>query len=253
MKQGSENPKMHQMRQKISTSGLLRSLSILLAGMLLAALVVQTAAWKTGHWGLYGLTQLVDMDAESSIPNWFNSFELFLVSLVCWMIARHPAQDLRWRPNWAILSGIFFLMSFDEVACVHEFIGRVITEKLQGHGLLYYGFALPGAILAMALFIYMLRMLLSLPKKIAFRMVLAGFLYVLGAAGLDAIQGIFAEKIDLGQAVMTNGAQFAEKLMSDLEGMLEMGSLIFFLKVLFDHLKFIGGKEAVDCQISLEP
>ncbi len=196
--------------------------------------------------------QLVDMNAKFSVSLGFKLFELFLVSLVCWVIARHPDQPSRWRPHWAFLSAMFFCMSFDEAACTHQLIGRVVTEKFHGHGLFYYGFAFPGAVLALCLFIFMLGFLGSLPKKIAAGMILSGFLYVLGAAGVDAVLGAFVERFDLGQHVYSNWDQFAVRLMTDIEGLLQMGSMILYLKTLFDYLRFIGGKDAVDCVIRLE-
>lgn len=230
--------------QKISVRVLLRFLTAYLVCLFLAAVATQWIGWKTGHWGLWGLTTLVNMDGDANLPTWFNMFLLVLAAWLCEVVRCQPSQDQKAKFHWGFLAVVFFLMSVDEVACVHEAIGRAVTDRFETHGLFYYGFVIPGAILALGVFVFSLRFLNSLPRKIAAGMVLSGFLYILGAAGIEAVSGAFAE--------VHGTHHIIYKLLADVEELLEMGALILLLNVLFGHLRSITGKKTLDCLVRLE-
>ena len=219
------------MTSTVSVSKLLRFLSGVLFFMFAVCLLSQIVGWTTGHWRFFGLTRLMDLGSDTAAPTWFNSFEWALVSLVCWVLSRHTGQknSVSGAGHWLFLSAISLVLSVDEVACMHESLGRFLTGKFHTHGLFYYGFVLPGIILALGMFLIFVKFLMRLPKKTAWGMVLAGFLFVFGAAFLDGLAGAIAER---------HGENYwACLLLSDFEELFEMGSLILLLKVLLEYLR----------------
>jgi hypothetical protein len=81
-------------------------------------------------WGRKGtfleiLTPL-NLATDSSIPTWYASLALLLCSILLAAIAATKKRlGERYARHWGVLSGIFLILSIDEVAAIHETVGTV--------------------------------------------------------------------------------------------------------------------------------
>jgi len=90
---------------------------------------------------------LFDLDAERSIPTWWASSKLLLIGVTFALML--PAWRGRWR-EWAIVAlaaAAFLFLSLDEVASIHEAVGRrTRSEAFPVSGLWPFVYAATGLI-----------------------------------------------------------------------------------------------------------
>lgn len=79
------------------------------------------------------IAHLIDLDGEANLPAWYVAMQLFLVALLLAIVARRRMDRSR-RRTWAVaaLPVAFLLMSVDEVAEVHETVGRLSDVFFPG-------------------------------------------------------------------------------------------------------------------------
>ena len=170
-----------------------------------------------------------DLDAESNLPTWFASMSLLACAILLGRIAaRARATGARFAGHWRALAVIFAALSLDEVARIHEHLGR-----LQGlwdtHGLFYFAWVIPGAAAVLALTAVFARFLFQLPAATRGRFIAAGVVFVAGALVVEAIGGWRAET--MGMNNMTHS------LIATVEEVLELAGVAMFLVALLRHLQ----------------
>lgn len=173
-----------------------------------------------------------DLDAESNLPTWFASMSLLACAVLLGRIAtRTRATGGRFVGHWRALAVIFALLSLDEVARIHEHLGR-----LQGlwdtHGLFYFAWVIPGAVAVLALTAVFARFLFQLPDATRARFIAAGIVFVAGALVIEAIGGWRAET--MGMNNMTHS------LIATVEEVLELAGVAMFLVALLRHLEQVS-------------
>ncbi len=165
------------------------------------------------------LRQLFDVDEEDTLPTWFSTILLLIVSAILWYCARlERAGADRWAVYWYILSVGFLLMSIDEVAGIHETLNTVIESH----------WAVGGGILALVIGLCFVPFLLGLPRRTALLFVVAGVVYIAGAVGIEI----------LGQPMDADTLEY--NLLTLVEEGLEMFGVILFLYGLLDHVQRLG-------------
>lgn len=132
-----------------------------------------------------------NLDEENSVPAYFSALLLMFVSLVCGSIALQ-AKKGKMGLYWGGLAFLFLLLSFDEASSFHELLIMPLREAYGFDGWLYFAWILPGVLFALLFGISYLHFLLQLPRRIALLFVVAGFLYVGGAVGVEALGGKYA-------------------------------------------------------------
>ncbi len=128
---------------------------------------------------------------EQNILTWLSSALLLYCALMLVSIGqaakeREGQAAAMWR-RWIELSIIFFLLSLDEVAELHEGINVILTESYDLKGYFYFAWVIPGAAFALTVFIRSLGLLRTLPAVIRRRMLYSGALYLAGAVGIEAV------------------------------------------------------------------
>ncbi len=234
------------MNIRISANKVVWFLFTLVSTIFVGSVCVHAIGLKTGHWRLGGLYALFSLDGEGTFPTWLNSFIILLLFMVTWAISRvNGPKTARYHNRWKFLSVMFLLMSIDEIAMFHEAIGKEISTRFNSVNHLYFGFAIPGIILAVALFIAYIPLLRNLPRKVMLGMMMAGVIYIGGAAGIEMIEAkwffLYGER------------HAAYLLLSDLEELCEMGGLVFLLKILLDYLRSLSGGAGAEWRFHLEP
>ncbi len=133
-------------------------------------------------------------DFDLSIPAWFSVQPIFLAAAITGGLARREKRrggPDAWR--YALLAGVLLFLSADESAGLHELLGTAMRERMNLSGLLSIGWMIPVGIAAAPVGVCMLSLLFRLPARLRNAMILGGFVYVLGAAGMEMLAGPFAE------------------------------------------------------------
>jgi len=170
----------------------------------------------------------VDLDAEANIPTWFSSACLLVCAVLFGVIgARTRSRRGRYAGHWKALGVIFVGLSVDEVAQLHEHLGR-LQSIWHTHGIFYFAWVIPGSAAVALGGILFARFLAHLPAATRNRLIVAAVLFVTGALGVEAISGWRAET--MGMNNMTHS------LIATVEEVLEMSGVACCIVALLRHM-----------------
>jgi hypothetical protein len=179
------------------------------------------------HWFALG--------AEGGIPTWFSA-ALLLVATATLAVAALDARDAG-RPfvgHWLGLAAVFVLLSVDEVAQIHEGLGGEIREHVELPSALTAAGVIPGLVLAGVVAVLYGRFLLRQGRELCLGLLLAGALYVGGAAGVEAVAQARNAEHHLGRLTFF--------LLDTLEENLEMLGVVLLVAVVTRHLAAVGAR-----------
>ncbi|MGY2084287.1 hypothetical protein [Blastococcus sp. SYSU DS0539] len=162
------------------------------------------------------LYRLFNTDGETNVPTWFTVLLLVGVAAVCAGIAaqfRRCGVGAGWR--WTFLAVIFLYLSVDELAALHEETMPFMAQVVEAEGAFTFPWILIAAPLVVVLALFYAPFVWHLPRGIGVLLLLAGFLYVGGAIGMEAVGGHFYEG---GQGYLSTGYVWA----TTVEELLEM-------------------------------
>ncbi|WP_402467062.1 hypothetical protein [Isoptericola aurantiacus] len=231
------------MRITIDISTLTRFLVISIAGLgVLHVLLVALTEWVLpDSGGLHIVDLFVNLDQEGGLPMWFSSVLLAVTGLVAFDLAR---ADHAGRRAWIALGTVMVFLSLDEAATVHERIGAALEHNVSGIAELPFNVwvivYVPFALLALLLFIPHLS---ALPAPVRNRILLAGALFVGGAAGLEIAVGLAHADPD-SDRVLTQLFALGEELLEMSGVALLLLSLVAY-RTQLDEIGAIASPESV--------
>ena len=198
-------------------------------GLTLASVGAQYARYVLGYTRVLELVRLVDVNQEQSIPTWYAAVTLLLCAIILAVIvvASRQLRDGRTR-SWAGLSLLALGCSVEEVAAVHEASIGPLRVVLGAGGLLYHTWVVPGAVLVLAISLTYARFIAGLDRVTRGWLVLAGFLYLTGALGVEMVGGAYAEQ--WGEETLVYAGLVA------VEEFLEMAGVAVLVYALLSHL-----------------
>ena len=174
-----------------------------------------------------------DLDAESNLPTWYSSIMLLVCSVLIGMIASRTRRlGGRFVRHWRALSALFAFLSLDEIARLHEHLGR-LHESWHTHGLFYFAWVIPGAAFVAVVGVLFLRFFLHLPAATRWRFFWSGVVFVTGALVVEALGGWRAET--MGMNNMTHS------LIATVEEVMEIAGVAGFLVALLRYWGELGG------------
>ncbi|MVA75446.1 hypothetical protein GC722_05300 [Auraticoccus sp. F435] len=177
---------------------------------------------------LRGLSWLVQVDAEETIPTWLQAVWLAACAAALWTVADAVrARRERWSRHWRLLAAVFAFLSVDEVVGLHERLTAPVRDALGLGGALYYAWVVVAVPLVVVLLLVLLPFLLALPRRTLATFVAAGAVFVLGAVGLEMSGAA------LSQAEGVAGVGYA--VLVTVEEFLEMLGVVLFLAAVADH------------------
>ena len=157
-----------------------------------------------GQDALTNLTALLNLGKEDSIPTAFSIINLLISSVLLYFVhCMSKYRGDRVAFYWLVLSILFVLISIDEAASIHEraggfdrFTGIALPVPSEHRWVLY------GGIFAGAVFLFFLPFLLSIPRTMAWLLMLSGGMFVGGALGFEILgswmlKSEFASRKDL--------------------------------------------------------
>ncbi len=133
-----------------------------------------------------------DLDSEGSIGNWVSVVVLFLCGLTTLLvrsIERSLADGARPTRLWLAVSGVWFTMSLDEGASLHEgfkeLMARLCHTRILGDGSIYW--AVPYFVLLSASGLFLLWRARRVPAAIAFLFAAGAFYAIAVASQMELI------------------------------------------------------------------
>jgi hypothetical protein len=201
-----------------------------IAGLTVMSLAGQVSRFVFHHDRLHGLIHQFDLDSECNIPSWFQGATLLAAAALFELIARIDRREGRADAGrWRILAIGFLVMSLDEVASFHENL-RVPARLLRNiPAFRSFSWIYPALVLVALLAIYFWPWLRKLPRHTRSRFLWAGAIYLAGAVGLEAVGGIEAITIGLGNWIYS--------LTYTTEEVLEMVGVLLLIQTLLEHVR----------------
>lgn len=182
------------------------------------------------------LTRLVvhyfSSNGESNIPAFFSSVLLLVASGLLFLLNRQlrvQAPD-QYTRHWFILGCIFLFMAIDESTQIHERVADFVRPRLATDlsGMLHWAWVVPYGVLTLAVGAYFLGFVLRLPRYTRNLIILSGALFVVGALGLEFIEGYLYKRYGL--------YHLYNRILYCIEELLEMSGVALFIYTLLDML-----------------
>jgi hypothetical protein len=205
-------------------------LLMIVTGLLCGGVATQYLRHVHGHDTQWGFVRLLDLDGENNLPSWYSSILLFFSSSALAIIGLHhrwAKKSYGW--HWLALAAIFICLSVDEAASVHEMMGVLIDRWLvsMGYRSVETPWLLAGVPLVVIAFLALWPFAQHLPIRTKRLFFIAGGLYVGGAIGIEAMEGI---------AFAYHRSMLIDSLTVAVEEGLEMVGVIVFLHALMMYM-----------------
>jgi hypothetical protein len=178
---------------RISVKSLVGFFAVIILGFFLLHLIVtlrQVAVDASRLSGAqHGLLRLFNLAAEANPPTWYQSTAIALAALLLLIITWE--KKLKGDPFtrfWGLLAGIFFFLSCDEAAGIHEAVGSFAESASPSFGIHPYGWLIPYALIGIVLVVVGWRFLFSLESKYRLLFVSSGVVYVFAAVGMEMVE-----------------------------------------------------------------
>lgn len=218
---------------RLSPSGIAKTLCGILAVLVLCYAVTQALCLSLSLNPQKLLFRAFDMDAEQSLPNFFETTLLLAASALLALLAAEARAAKRPMPlAWAGLSAIFLFMSIDEAVSIHESLGHLLRRTWHLTGALHYAWVIPYGLFTLFVGVTYIRFLLRLPRPIAWGFVLSGALYVGGALGVEMIDAA------VGQAMGEHSVAYL--ILIGFEETAESLGVILFIYALLRYAAAVG-------------
>lgn len=196
-----------------------------------------------GYSEQMGFRRLFNMDGEGTLPAWFESTLMLAASALLAIIAADTQRSAgRFRRHWWILSALFFYMSADETASIHEMFNRAGRAlPIAADGLLDAPWVIFGTAAALVVGIGYLKFLAHLPPAMRWGFVLAAACFLGGALGVEMFSAALADAQDL--ELQPDGWEQRGDFTAGymwyvvVEESLEMLGVIVFINHLLGHLQ----------------
>jgi hypothetical protein len=211
--------------------------------------------YLTGYSSVFvhKVMKLFYLDLELNVPAFFSALILLMAAALLSAIfyLRMSASE-KGTAYWAVLAAGFTFMAFDEVAALHERMIEPMRAMLGEHdlGALYFAWVVPAGVVVLFLGIYFLKFLWNLPASTRNYFVIAGFIFLGGAFGLELFEGKHAElygKEDLIYYTLVT----CEEAMEMLGVMVFIHGLINYISEQFGSINFtFAGSSLVDGSIA---
>lgn len=202
------------------------------AGLTAANAFVQYCKFALGHETVYGLVDLFDVNKEANMPSTYSAFALMFCAVLLAVIGlakKAEKQPFRW--HWLGLAALFFFLSFDECAVIHEKLIERMRESYHLSGGLYFGWVIPYGIATVVIgFAYLRFLFCGIRGWTRIHFIVAGAVYITGALVLEMCGGRVAE--------LYGGDEMnpIHALYYSIEEFLEMAGILLFIHALVEYI-----------------
>lgn len=211
-------------------------------------LIAITLILLVGHLGFLALRQLLgsnsmllrifDFDTERSLAT-FYSGGLLLFNSVLFFILSQAQTSSKIRRGATFLGSVFCFLALDEVLSLHENLIDPIRELLGTSGALYYAWVIPYGLASLFIFLVTIPFLKRVDLETRYLLGLSGFLYVLGAVGLEMVGGKYDSSSGLSFENLQQDVVYS--IITTCEEVLEMSGCIVLVYTLIRLIQTYGG------------
>lgn len=186
-----------------------------------------------GAWHEFLIDLMINsffLDFEGNVPTYVNVILLFIPSLLLAGIGawKNSIRD-KFRFHWNGLALIFFLLSIDEMASLHEKLIKPMRAIFGSEGIFYFAWIIPG-LAAVALFgLTYLMFFLHLEKKFKLLFFFSLAVYLGGVIGGEMVSGYFAANLGL--------KNYTYAVVASLEESVEMIGCSLIIYSLLEYIK----------------
>jgi hypothetical protein len=171
-----------------------------------------------------------NIDNEGNFPSLYSALLLLTCSFLIKVISEIKKRERdRYTFYWQSLAVIFLCLSLDELLSLHEAVITPLKRVFGFNGFLSNAWVVPAAILLIFFIFFFLKFFLSLPTQIKVSILLAGFLYVGGAMGMEMISGKYSD--------LYGQENFSYEILVTIEESLEMFGIVVMINFLLSYLK----------------
>ena len=174
--------------------------------------------------------RFVDVSREANITSWFSSVLLLIGALLILLIARlKNLEKDTFARHWAFMAYVFFFLSLDEAARIHEATIEPLRTFLNTSGIFYYAWVIIAIPVLLILAIFYAKFVFSLPGKTRNQFIFAAVLFLSGALGLEMLGGFWFD-------VEVNGLYLSSILIT-FEELLENLGVVVFISALLTYIQ----------------
>lgn len=213
----------------ISTKKTTRLFYLTVATLLSIHIVFEILDVYFGHDYVFGLVKFLKVTNEGVIPTMYSTIALLFSSLLLAIIAyTQKKSKSQYFTHWGFLSFIFLFLAMDEALEVHERTSIIFRTLLDTSGVFEHAWVIPYGVGVILLCLGYRKFIISLPPKTKKLFILAGFVYVLGAIGMEIVHP--------GNFFKDGSYKALGRLCSTLEELFEMGGIVIFIHALLSYI-----------------
>lgn len=168
-----------------------------------------------------------NFNSEKNLPTIFSSLLHLFASILLAYVGSSELRIKNRKVFWYGMSLIFLFLSLDEILRIHESIEGHSFLLIKTSGTFIYGWIVPYSIALLVVGFIFYKPLLELPKKTLIHFISAGFIFILGAIGIENITGGYTWQEDLDPTIINKYPEIF--LLSTLEELLEMLGISYFI------------------------
>lgn len=155
-------------------------------------LLVHSVSWIAHFNGLERIKTfrlLFDMGGEANVVAYFSALLIMCVAITCFILSHVSGQERKVTRGWKLLSAVFFFLSWDEAAQVHEKFNKSVNALLGGgdQGVFNFAWVIPYGLFVVLVILILIPFLKVLDRYLRLKLILAGAIYVGGAIGLEMV------------------------------------------------------------------
>jgi len=212
----------------IGSSKIVSMLLAVVTFLILASVITQAIRFLLLDPEIHRFSRF-NVDAEGNIPTYFSTMILLFSAVLLSIIALFKKKESDpYTVHWTVLCLIFFVMSIDEAAAIHEMSIKPLRSLLGAGGFFYYTWIVVGAIFFVFVLIMFYKFWLHLPYKTRILFAIATICYVSGAIVFEGISGFYKD--------MNKVIDFTYILITTVEETFEMIGIVLFIYALLRYL-----------------
>lgn len=220
----------HSIEYRFSSKNILLWLVILTLALNTIGAVGRGIEYLLGYEETTEFVRLFHVAEEGNLTTWFSAMLLLCSCILLAIIA--TAVWVRAEPyvwHWIGLSVVFFLMSLDEAARIHELTIAPLHSLFNVSGIFHYAWVLLAIPFLLVVGVAYMGFLRHLSRASRFLFLVAGGVYVFGAMGMDMVGGYFIS--------CDAGPRLLEPVLITVEELLENVGIVIFIYALLSHIK----------------
>ena len=171
---------------------------------------------------------LFNFDLENNIPTFYSATAILCSSIILFYFKKKKKNRSSNHLYWLALSIVFFFLSIDEIASIHERFSIPIENNFDVTGLFYRPWVIPYGIAVVIFCIFFLKFLIDLPRHFRYLFILSGATFVLGALGFEMLGARHVE--------IYGSKNITYEIIHTCEELLEMLGISLFIYTLLSYI-----------------